>query len=53
MIWVIFGLIEPVIELLVPEVCIHDRKAFVKQIGWFEKQMRVCSFESGTAKVRL
>jgi len=53
MIWVMFGLVESVIELLVPEVSIHDRKAFVNQIGWFEKHMRVCSCESDTAKVRL
>lgn len=46
MIWVMFGLVESVIELLVPEVSIHDRKAFVNQIGWFEKHMRVCSCES-------
>ena len=39
MIWVMFGLVESVIELLVPEVSIHDRKAFVNQIGWFEKHM--------------
>ena len=53
MIWFMFGLVESVIELLVPEVSIHDRKAFVNQIGWFEKHMRVCLCESDTAKVRL